>query len=73
MVWRFQVKEIGETQALPLAFLCILDVLSKSSTHLFSAATAELEERKRRRYHTIKATAPCFIYVFQFVNSSSDI
>jgi len=56
----------SSSTGIPLHFY---DVLSKSSTHLFSAATAELEERKRRRYHVIKATEPCFIYFKQISKS----
>lgn len=61
MVWHFQVKEIGEKQALPLVFLCIFTMCSP---HLFSATTGKLEERKGRRcyyMYVMKAMMRCLI------------
>lgn len=47
MVWRFQVKEIGETQALPLAFLCIFTMCFPKAARICSAQPQENWRKER--------------------------
>lgn len=43
MVWPFHVNEIGETQALSLAFLWIFTMRLPGTMNLFRVATGKLE------------------------------
>lgn len=71
MVWRFRVKEIGETQALPLAFLCIFMMCSPKAAHICSVQPLE---NWRRCHCVMKAMAPFQWRTFSLdLNLSSDI
>ncbi len=65
MVWRFQVKEIGETEALPLTFLCIFTICLLKAAHICSVQPLE----NCRRYHCVmKAMA-----LFQWITLTLDV
>lgn len=55
MVWRFGVKEIGETQALPLAFLCIFTMCLLEAAHICRPKLVETKDQRR---------PASFLYIF---------